>query len=1062
MRELTESPNRGIAESQNGLSRLRDCATARLRDQRGSALAVVLVLVVLLTVAGVAMVNSTLTETSIAYNQSDSAAAQYAAEAGLSRAMYELSQNAGWTGTTAAIGDGQYVVAVTSSGSVRSITSTGTRGGGRGVLGAAVKAVPQSATSTVLANTTATIGSGTAGLTVSNDFPSSAASAVQANNKLVAPTAITVNTTGANIIGGLTANGTISGVTCASWAWTCNASASVRAIPEIDMDSAATTSLKYRAQHTFDADGKYLYFKGGDTGRCNSGGAWTFDTSHTQQCWDYYVNSKSGTLGSGISNPVFFVEFNASEATTYTTGGGGGGSITTNLPIVIRGRVYGGTTGSTLTITKPTGVVSGDLLIAAISVRAAAPATPSGWTLVWCQYSSSGSGSGGSTCPSGTPTVSLAVYRKVAGASEPASYSWTVASKAAGVITAYYNVDTTNPLDVTAQCTLSAAASTGATSLSVVSGCTLGTGDSIKVGTNTTVNTVSSVSGTTLTISPGLGSGQSSGAAVVPQNGLSQTSSSGTSLSTPSITTHVANTMLVASFADGNGITSFGTTTPGVGIPAGMTEEWSTNSGGTPTTSTADAGIFDAIQDAVAATGQKTVTITTAAVGVAHLLALRPQTATVATSSGGSAPTFRAAASNTGSPLTISKPAGVVDGDVMIANIAAVTTTGTVQAPAGWTLIRRTTSDTAIDPSGSAGYLEQDIYYRVAAGEGASYTWTLTASGSMAGGIAAYSGVDTTNPVDAENAVWTPLVQSAANVSFPAPSVVTTNANDMLVASFIAWTTGSPPPALITPSGMTGRYSTSGSNALGADTVMVTPGSTTAIRATAGASSRGRAIGHLPALKPPGGTTVSCPGYTSAVETLCIRATAATPYPNSVLTQVTGAIVVFRCTLATPPCYGSGSSATVKGDIAFQNIASANSIYTHSSLTGDPALFAAGKIFMINSVASGSRTSTSIIGIVYSFAGCDNPDGSHYLQGAGNGTCPADIGGFDLQHGANTIVLTISGILASNGSISLQDTGGTGSATVRYDSTVANTLPAAFTASTTNYILIPISWSSGD
>src|SRR3989442_7215350 len=109
------------------------------------------------------------------------------------------------------------------------------------------------------------------------------------------------------------------------------------------MDSAATTSLKYRAQHTFDADGKYLYFEGGDTGRGNRGGAWIFDASHTQQCWDYYVNSKSGTLGSGISNPVFFVEFNASETTSYSTGGGGGGgSITTNLPIVIRGRCAGG------------------------------------------------------------------------------------------------------------------------------------------------------------------------------------------------------------------------------------------------------------------------------------------------------------------------------------------------------------------------------------------------------------------------------------------------------------------------------------------------------------------------------------------------------------------------------------------------------------------------------------------------------------------------------------------------------------------------------------------------
>src|SRR3989475_6349613 len=169
-------------------SRLRDSATARLRDQRGSALPVVLVLVVLLTVAGAAMVNSTPTETSIAYNQSDSAAAQYAAEAGLSRAMYELTQNAGWTGTTAAIGDGQYVVAVTSSGSVRSITSTGTRGGGRRVLKGPVQAVPPRAPSTVLANTPATIASATAGRAPRDRIPSHTPTPADSNNKPPAAT----------------------------------------------------------------------------------------------------------------------------------------------------------------------------------------------------------------------------------------------------------------------------------------------------------------------------------------------------------------------------------------------------------------------------------------------------------------------------------------------------------------------------------------------------------------------------------------------------------------------------------------------------------------------------------------------------------------------------------------------------------------------------------------------------------------------------------------------------------------------------------------------------------
>src|SRR2546428_9991712 len=170
MDELTEAGKRGNGETRRRQSRGRAVAQSRkalgspdpvsripapgsLFGERGSALATVLVLVVLLTVAGVAMVNSALTEITIAYNTGDSAAAQYAAEAGLSRAMYELSQNAGWTGTTAAIGDAQYLVTMTSSGSVRVITSTGTRGGGRRGLKAPGQTGPPSRPPTGAAQT---------------------------------------------------------------------------------------------------------------------------------------------------------------------------------------------------------------------------------------------------------------------------------------------------------------------------------------------------------------------------------------------------------------------------------------------------------------------------------------------------------------------------------------------------------------------------------------------------------------------------------------------------------------------------------------------------------------------------------------------------------------------------------------------------------------------------------------------------------------------------------------------------------------------------------------------
>jgi len=509
--------------------------------------------------------------------------------------------------------------------------------------------------------------------------------------------------------------------------------------------------------------------------------------------------------------------------------------------------------------------------------------------------------------------------------------------------------------------------------------------------------------------------------------------------------------MLVASFGAADGTDpAFGTSV--ASMPAGMTDEWDKNgsvSSGSAS-GAAHGAMFDAIQDSIGATGQKTVTMSSSAVGVAHLLALKPATATVATSSGGSAPTFRAASSaattvSCGSPcisLTISVPAGVVNGDVMIANIVASGTTSTIQAPAGWTLIRRTTSDMTLI---TVSYLEQAVYYRVAAGEPANYAWTSTGTGgSMAGGISAYSGVDTTTPVDVENVEWVAAVPNYANTSLPAPSVVTTVANDLLVASFAATLNGSPPPALTGPAGWNSRYSaTYVTEAQSSDLVQATAGLTAAIRAIA-PSTRGQGFGHLLALKPAGGTTVTCGGSTYT-ETLCIRATPAGSYSSSVPTAVTGAIVSFRRV----------SGTSVSGDIVFQNTASASANYAHTYQGSDPALLAAGKISMISSGASAGRTSTSITGIVYTFAGSDNPDGNSNLQGIGNP-------GFDLQHGANGITLTLSGLLLSNGSISLQDTGGTGTATIQYNRTVVENLPAAFTTSTAGSFMIPLSWSSGD
>ncbi len=94
------------------------------------------------------------------------------------------------------------------------------------------------------------------------------------------------------------------------------------------------------------------------------------------------------------------------------------------------------TTVTSIAVPKPAGTVSGDFLLADISERGTPTITPpSGWTLL-------------NSTASGT-TVTDAVYYKVAGSSEPASYtfSFSTATSATGAIMGYVGVDTTNPID---------------------------------------------------------------------------------------------------------------------------------------------------------------------------------------------------------------------------------------------------------------------------------------------------------------------------------------------------------------------------------------------------------------------------------------------------------------------------------------------------------------------------------------------------------------------------------------------------------------------------------------
>jgi hypothetical protein len=99
----------------------------------------------------------------------------------------------------------------------------------------------------------------------------------------------------------------------------------------------------------------------------------------------------------------------------------------------------GNTNGATsLAITKPTGS-QGDVLVATVSATATGSITPpSGWSVVL--ETTQGS------------AIRQATYYKVAGASEPSSYSWSLGSSrtASGGIVDYSGVNQTVPIDATA------------------------------------------------------------------------------------------------------------------------------------------------------------------------------------------------------------------------------------------------------------------------------------------------------------------------------------------------------------------------------------------------------------------------------------------------------------------------------------------------------------------------------------------------------------------------------------------------------------------------------------
>lgn len=136
---------------------------------------------------------------------------------------------------------------------------------------------------------------------------------------------------------------------------------------------------------------------------------------------------------------------------------------------------------------------------------------------------------------------------------------------------------------------------------------------------------------------------------------------------------------------------------------------------------------------------------------------------------------FRSATSvySTSSPLVINKPAGTVEGDVLVASRMYYGDDSTSSPPSGWTLIDYASEAT---PRTDIGH-RLLLYYKVAgASEPSTYSWPMGSDGVQSVAIACYSGVDTAAPINAYSIQF-----NGTSASMSAASITTTVANTMLV-----------------------------------------------------------------------------------------------------------------------------------------------------------------------------------------------------------------------------------------------------------------------------------------
>ena len=389
-----------------------------------------------------------------------------------------------------------------------------------------------------------------------------------------------------------------------------------------------------------------------------------------------------------------------------------------------------------VTLNKPSGVVSGDFMLAIFGYwNASAPVTaPSGWTHL------------DTTANSAATYNQSSVYYKVAGGSEPATYTWTFGGSSdevgAGII-AYSGVNTSDPIQTWA----------------------LDAND-----------TNANFDGLPLTIT-------TQPVQLVLMTGSNASTMAGSYTTSPpdgyTERVEIHNVSYGGAYIADKYHTSTGLTDTAIAVnsaaAADNTYHIALNEASATSDQTATPG------RAVSNSSAKSLTAATAS----------DQTAYLKPAGGASAkplaaipyPTFINSSTSFSGPSVTSRspsvPSGTADGDLMLAVVMVELADATITAPGGWTLLFKTALSTRTHT--------QAVYYRTASSEPASYTWSWS---SAECGVAILTYRNAAVPTNYNSQVNN---TSTANCQSPSLTVSAIGSLALWIGSSMYGTTWSPP-----------------------------------------------------------------------------------------------------------------------------------------------------------------------------------------------------------------------------------------------------------------------------